>query len=77
MSKGDKTLICLNEKEYKAANAAIKLLRGEVLKNAYIEGFNDGMEAMGKSYFNTDMPPDIDKSWEGSHTKYLDDEKYK
>lgn len=68
MAAGTYKLDNLSPEEYKAALAAVKLVRGNEIKNAYQEGWRDGWEANRRvdrgEYISGD-------GWEQSHAKAL------
>ena len=70
MAKGTLKLEGLTSAEYRAANAAMKLVRGDVIKNAYLEGWRDGAEAFRKQY-RGDFMEGEGADWNKSHAKAL------
>ena len=72
MSKGTYRLDNLSPEEHKAALAAVKLVRGEEIKNAYKEGWRDGWNECSKAYRGEYVRGD---GWETSHAKMLSESK--
>lgn len=70
MTKGNITISELTSEEYRAGMAAIKLVRGNGLRNSYVEGFRDGFEeAMRIS--RGEKPLGEQGGWHHSHAKAL------
>lgn len=72
MAKGTLEIKNLNDREYRAATAAVKLVRGSALKNAYMEGFCDGFTQCGSMHRNG-RPVSEEIHWKNSHTKAMSD----
>lgn len=76
MSAGGNTISNLSADEYRAAISAIKLVRGDQVKNAYIEGWREGHNQCQQKYKGC-----LDKGdrvcWEESHAKFIQDKQEK
>ena len=72
MAEGKHCIMRLNEAEYKAALAAIKLVRGDEIKNAYKEGWQDGWNECSKAFKGMRVDGD---GWDRSHAKALSESK--
>lgn len=74
MAKGVHCINMLTAKEYQAAIAAIKLVRGDEIKNAYLEGYMDGYKDCQHRYKGGFVEDDL-TAWDKSQAKALSDSK--
>jgi len=65
MAKGKYILDGLTSEEHRAALAAVKLVRGDSIKNAYLEGFKDGFVESSNRYSGRQTDGAL-KCWEES-----------
>lgn len=70
MAKGEYKIDGLTSDEHRAALAAVKLVRGEAVKNAYLEGHTDGWRECAKRYRGEYTEGSLD-SWDKSQAKAL------
>lgn len=68
MTAGTYKLDNLSPEEYNAALAAVKLVRGQEIKNAYQEGWRDGWEAQRRTFNGEYVSGD---GWDKSHARAL------
>lgn len=68
--EGEYKIDGLSRDEYDSAMQSIKLIRSEAIKNAYLEGYADGIkeEIKRRRGENWHIDP---YGWEGSHAKKL------
>lgn len=74
MSAGKYKLDGLTPEEHRAALAAVKLVRGDAIKNAYMEGHSDGYRD-GVARYKGEFVESPEIAWDKSQTKLLSESK--
>ncbi len=74
MAKGELKLEGLTHQEHRAALAAVKLVRGDSIKNAFMEGYCHGYGEALEKYRNGRTEGDIG-CWDRSQAKALSESK--